>query len=78
MRRVRDPGLLLSGEQLNYAFGLNIGEYRALKMVEHGGAWRGFRSHVVRFPDQKFAVIILSNLDTFRFRLTDEVIRDDL
>ena len=44
-------------------------------MVEHGGAWRGFRSHVVRFPDQKFGVVILSNLDTFPFSLTEEVIK---
>lgn len=75
VEQMHQRGVLNNGEQLDYAFGLNIGEYRALKMVEHGGAWKGFRSHMVRFPNQKFAVIILSNLDTFRFRLTEEVIK---
>ena len=58
-------GVLNNGEQIRYAFGLNIGEYRGLKTVGHSGSWRGFRSHSIRFPDQKFGVVILCNLDTF-------------
>ena len=57
--------VLNNGEQTDYAFGLNIGEYRGLKTVGHSGSWRGFRSHLMRFPDQKFGVVILCNLDTF-------------
>ena len=75
LEQMHERGVLNSGEQTDYAFGLHISEYRGLKMVEHGGAWRGFRSHVVRFPDQKFGVVILSNLDTFPFSLTEEVIK---
>ena len=58
-------GVLNNGEQIDYAFGLNIGEYRGLKTIGHSGSWRGFRSHLMRFPDQRFGVVILCNLDTF-------------
>lgn len=67
-------GVLNNGEQISYAFGLNIGEYRGLKTVGHGGSWRGFRSHLIHFPDQKFGVVILCNLDTFNpLRLAEQV-----
>ena len=63
--QMHERGVLNNGEQISYAFGLNIGEYRGLQTVGHSGSWRGFRSHLMRFPDQKFGVVILCNLDTF-------------
>ena len=65
IEQMHQRGVLNNGEQISYAFGLNIGEYRGLKTVGHSGSWRGFRSHLIRFPDQKFGVVILCNLDTF-------------
>ena len=65
IEQMHQRGVLNDGEQIDYAFGLNIGEYRGLKTVGHSGSWRGFRSHLMRFPDQKFGVVILCNLDTF-------------
>ena len=65
IEQMHQRGVLNNGEQIDYAFGLNIGEYRGLKTVGHSGSWRGFRSHLMRFPDQKFGVVILCNLDTF-------------
>ena len=65
VEQMHQRGVLNNGEQINYAFGLNIGEYRTLRTVGHSGSWRGFRSHLMRFPDQKFGVVILCNLDTF-------------
>lgn len=65
IEQMHQRGVLNDGEQIDYAFGLNIGEYRGLKTVGHSGSWRGFRSHLIRFPDQKFGVVILCNLDTF-------------
>jgi len=58
------PGTLNSGEKLSYAFGLGVGTYMGLKMVSHAGAFAGFRSQMVRFPEQKFSVICLANLST--------------
>ena len=72
--QMHQRGVLNNGEQISYAFGLNIGEYRTLKTVDHSGSWRGFRSHLIRFPDQKFGVVILCNLDTFNpLRLAEKV-----
>ena len=62
---MHERGVLNNGEQIGYAFGLNIDEYRSLKTVSHSGSWRGFRSHLMRFLDQKFGIVILCNLDTF-------------
>jgi hypothetical protein len=36
-----------------------------LKTVSHSGGDAGFRTHLVLFPEQKFAVTVLSNLSTF-------------
>ena len=45
-----------------------------MKTVGHSGSWRGFRSHLIRFPEQKFGVVILCNLDTFNpLRLAEKV-----
>ena len=57
--------ILNNGTILDYAFGLVIGEYRGLKIVEHGGSLGGYRTDLLRFPDQRFSVILLSNLSSF-------------
>ncbi len=58
-------GKLNSGQELDYAFALGIGKYKGLKTVGHGGALGGYRSTLVRFPEQNFSVICLSNLSSF-------------
>ena len=74
IEQMHQRGVLNNGQQINYALGLSIGEYRGLKTVGHSGSWRGFRSHLMRFPDQKFGVVILCNLDTFNpLRLAEKV-----
>jgi CubicO group peptidase (beta-lactamase class C family) len=55
-------GKLNSGQALPYAFGLFVDEHRGLNRVQHGGAFAGFRTEMVRFPDQRLTVIVLSNL----------------
>ncbi|MGD2295927.1 MAG: serine hydrolase domain-containing protein [Candidatus Aminicenantes bacterium] len=59
---MHSQGVLNNGERISYAFGLVIGEYKGLRTVSHSGADAGFRSHVIRFPEEDFAVIVLSNL----------------
>lgn len=72
--QMHQRGVLNNGEQISYAFGLSIGEYRGLETVGHSGSWRGFRSHLIRFPKQKFGVVILCNLNTFNpLRLAEKV-----
>ncbi len=62
MELMQTQGMLNSGKKLDYAFGLEIGTYRGLKVVEHGGSLGGYRAEFLRFPDQRFSVIILANL----------------
>jgi CubicO group peptidase (beta-lactamase class C family) len=57
-------GKLNSGKEIPYAFGLGHGEYRGLKTVSHGGGFLGFRTQMLRFPEQRFSVICLCNLGT--------------
>jgi CubicO group peptidase (beta-lactamase class C family) len=46
-----------------YGFGLEIGQYRGLRTIGHGGGDQGYVAHVVRYPDQGLAVAVLCNLD---------------
>lgn len=59
--QMKQQGVLNSGEKIDYAFGLAIGEYKGLKTISHSGGDAGFRSHLLLFPDQRFAVAVLSN-----------------
>lgn len=59
--QMEQQGVLNSGEKIDYAFGLVIGEYKGLKTISHSGGDAGFRSHLLLFPDQRFAVAVLSN-----------------
>lgn len=61
---IQTTGVLNNGQKQDYAFGLRIANYRGLKTVGHGGSWVGFRSAVMRFPEQKFSVVCLANLST--------------
>jgi CubicO group peptidase (beta-lactamase class C family) len=52
---------LSTGQPIDYAGGLRISKHRGLKTVEHSGAHGGFRSVLLRFPNEKFSVILLAN-----------------
>ena len=45
-----------------YGFGWSFGEQRGRKLVEHGGAWQGFRAQIARYPEDDLAVSVLGNL----------------
>lgn len=55
-------GVLNKGDTLDYAFGLTLSEYKGLRTVSHGGSMMGFRTHLLRFPEQRFTVACLCNL----------------
>ena len=62
IEQMLERGLLNNGTKLDYAFGLEVGEYRGLKRIYHVGGWAGFGSVLVHFPEQRFGVVVLSNL----------------
>ncbi len=55
-------GILTSGDTIDYASGLSIGKYRGFATVSHGGSAQGYRTELLRFPDQRLSVIVLCNL----------------
>jgi CubicO group peptidase (beta-lactamase class C family) len=61
IRQMLERGKLNDGEQLDYAFGLVIGKYRGLATVDHAGGDAGYRSDMIRFPDQHFTAVCLCN-----------------
>jgi hypothetical protein len=66
-------GKLNSGESLDYAFGLTLGKYKGLNIVDHAGSDAGYRSDLIRFPDQHFSVTCLCNLSINPSQLARQV-----
>jgi CubicO group peptidase (beta-lactamase class C family) len=59
--RMLERGKLNDGTTLDYACGLTLGTYKGLNIVDHGGSDAGYRSDLLRFPNQHFSVACLSN-----------------
>jgi len=61
VEQMLQPFTLNNGSQTDYRFGLGVGKHRGLARVSHSGGDAGYRSHYVRFPDQKLSVTCLCN-----------------
>jgi CubicO group peptidase (beta-lactamase class C family) len=57
------PTKLNSGRSTRYGFGWFIDTVNAHKNVGHSGSTSGFSASIQRFPDDKLAVIVLTNTD---------------
>jgi hypothetical protein len=62
--RVLTRGRLLSGDSIPYAYGLVHDVHRGQPVIQHGGAYGGYRASLMRFPAQRFAVAMLCNTST--------------
>jgi CubicO group peptidase (beta-lactamase class C family) len=62
IEQLHQTGKLNDGKPITYAFGLDVNEYKGQRVVEHGGGWAGYRSEMMRFPDQYMTIICLANL----------------
>jgi len=56
------PVKLNDGKTQQYGFGWGFGEARGHRIIEHGGAWQGFTTHIARYVDDKLTIIVLTNL----------------
>lgn len=56
------PVTLASQTTYPYGFGWSIGHQRGQALIEHGGAWQGFRTAIARYVDQGLTVVVLTNL----------------
>ena len=61
IERMAQQGKLANGEPTSYAFAQDRQTYRGLSVLEHGGGGWGYRSYIMRFPEQRFATIVVSN-----------------
>jgi CubicO group peptidase (beta-lactamase class C family) len=64
LKELQTKGKLNSGKEISYALGLVIDTYRGLPIVEHDGALYGYRTVILRFPEQKFSVVSLCNISS--------------
>lgn len=56
------PARLNDGTPTAYGFGWELAEVRGHRMVEHGGRWQGFTTHIARYVDNGLSVVVLTNL----------------
>jgi hypothetical protein len=57
-------GQLNNGQSIDYSIGgLEVSQYKGLSVIDRMGGTQGICSDIVRFPDQEFTVICLSNDD---------------
>ena len=65
LAKMLTKGVLNNGKEIPYARGVQVDEYKGLKMIGHSGGDAGFRSDVIYFPGERFGVAIFSNLGSF-------------
>lgn len=74
------PGVIKNDPTFDYAFGLNINQYKGLRMIQHAGSRLGYRAQLMRFPDQRFSIACLCNAriepDTIARRIADIYLAD--
>ncbi len=56
------PTRLNSGEDFPYGFGWRFDEHLGRQRIAHGGSWVGFRTFIGRYVDDRFSVVVLTNL----------------
>jgi hypothetical protein len=61
LAQMQVKGKLNDGTEIRYASALVMATYRGLGTVEHAGGDAGFRTQLLRFPEQHFSVIALCN-----------------
>jgi CubicO group peptidase (beta-lactamase class C family) len=60
--RMEERGVLTGGDTIDYAWGQNVVRTLGLPSAVHGGSWAGYRSVLLRFPQDGLAIAILSNV----------------
>jgi CubicO group peptidase (beta-lactamase class C family) len=55
------PHANIPGSQNKYGYGLQLGTYRGVKLIEHGGSRSGYGSVIRMAPEQRIGILILVN-----------------
>ncbi len=62
LEQMWNPVKLNDGTTRQYGFGWSLGEVHDHHIIEHGGAWQGFKSHIARYVDDELTVVVFANL----------------
>jgi CubicO group peptidase (beta-lactamase class C family) len=62
LEQIWTPVKLNNGNTKNYGFGWSLNEVGGQRIIEHGGSWQGFKSHIARYVGEKLTVVVFANL----------------
>jgi hypothetical protein len=63
LRQMWTPVKLNDGKNHGYGFGWSLRHVNGQMLVEHGGAWQGFKAHIARYLDDRLTVVVFANLE---------------
>ena len=66
LEQMTTAGTLNDGNEIDYGFGLALGQRSGQPMISHGGGINGFRSHLAYYPEIDLTVAVLTNLSVGR------------
>lgn len=70
---MEQPGTLNNGQTVPYGLALSIAKTHGMTTYSHSGAYGGFRTAMVRYPDQGLSIFTLCNTSSAPASLADEV-----
>mgnify|MGYP001796830778 CR=1 FL=1 len=59
--KMEEPAVLTNGEKLQYCSGLIQSNFMDRSVIKHGGSHIGYRSQILRFPNDNISILVLSN-----------------
>lgn len=62
LEQMWSPVKLNNGTTHPYGFGWALREIRGHRIIEHGGAWQGFKSQIARFVNDRLTIVVFANL----------------
>jgi N-acyl-D-amino-acid deacylase len=72
-------GKLNDGSPTRYGFGWNLGERAGSTAHFHGGSWLGYRTAIMRIPELRLTIVVLSNSAEFRpGEMVDQILKNYL
>jgi CubicO group peptidase (beta-lactamase class C family) len=66
-------GSLNDGQNVDYGFGLSIGDYKGIVQYQHGGSWAGYLCEIVYYPEKNLSHILIINRDPSGVYVSNEL-----
>ena len=58
-----NPATLPNGREMNYGYGLGIGELEGHGKIAHGGGINGFNTYLAHYRDDDLTIVVLANTE---------------